>query len=232
MLIFSRLTLLLLICVSQQAYAQGPDLQTVLDQLVQSYGGENNLRKIDSMIQEWDLTALMGNRQGTNTRGVRIPDQLRLELSYPQKSETQILNGDTAYVILKGAAPKKVSGLRRDAMQLQLMRLYSPLILRNKIDSLNLIEQEGMLALTLTEKGVQAHYMINRENWHIEKVAATLEMNGKEIQFLTEYSDFTVIEGVLVHQKENKFAKGVNTAVLKLRQITFDASFEDKQFQP
>lgn len=232
-MIFSRLSLLvLLFAISQQVSAQGPDLQNVLDQLVQSYGGENNLRKMDRMIQEWDLTALMGNRQGTDTRAVRIPDQLRLDLSFPQKSETRILNGDNAHVILKGAAPKKVSGMRRDAMRLQLMRLYSPLILRNRINSLNLIEQEGMLALTLTEKGVQAHYMINRENWHIERIAATLSMNGKKIEFLTEYSDFAVIEGVLVHQKENKFAKGVNTAVLQLRQITFDASFEDKQFQP
>ena len=55
---------------------------------------------------------------------------------------------------------------------------------------------------------------------------------GGEIQFLTEYSDFAVVEGVLVHHKENKFAGGVNTAMLQLRQITFDAQLDDSRFNP
>ena len=226
---YSLLTLLLIF--SYTGITQASDVQTVLDQLINTYGGEKNLRKMDSMIQEWDMTALMGNRQGTDTRYVRAPDQLRVNLSYPQKSETRVLNGDTAFVIFEGTEPKEVSGMQRDAMRLQLMRLYSPLMLRNKIDSVSLIEEGGLLALSLVENGVHVHYMINKENWRIEKVAGSLLMKGNEIQFLTEYSDFEVIEGVLVHQKENKFAGGVNTAVLQLRKITFDASIEDKQFK-
>ena len=225
-------SLMLLIVFTQPGFTQNPDVKTILDQLVHTYGGETNLQKMDSMVQEWDLTALMGNRHGTDTRSVRAPDQLRVELSYPQKSETRILNGDSAFVIFGDVAPKEVSGMQRDAMRLQLMRLYSPLMLRNKIDSVSLVEQDGLLALSLVENGVHVHYMINRENWHIEKVAGSLLMGGKEIQFLTEYSDFTTIEGVLVHQKENKFAGGMNTAVLQLLNITFNASIDDKQFAP
>ena len=213
-----------------QVYSQSSDVQAVLDKLIQTYGGESNLRKMDSMVQEWDMTALMGNRQGTDTRSIRAPDQLRAELSYPQKSETRVLNGNSAFVIFEGAEPKEVSGMQRDAMRLQLMRLYSPLMLRNKINSVSLKEEGGLMALSLVENGAHVHYMINRENWHIEKVAGSLLVKGKEIQFLTEYSDFKVIEGVLMHQKENKFAAGMNTAVLQLRKITFDAKIEDKEF--
>ena len=187
---------------------------------------------MDSMVQEWDLTALMGNRQGTDTRSVRAPDQLRVDLNYPQKSETRILNGDSAFVIFGDSAPEEVSGMQRDAMRLQLMRLYSPLMLRDKIDSISLVNQGGLLALSLVENGVHVHYMINQENWRIEKVAGSLLMGDKEIQFLTEYSDFTTIDGVLVHQKENKFASGMNTAVLQLRNIHFDASIDYIKFVP
>lgn len=225
-------SLMLLIGFSQPCFTQSPDVQTILDQLVQTYGGEINLRKMDNMVQEWDLTALMGNRHGTDTRSVRAPDQLRVDLSYPQKSETRILSGDSAFVIFGDAAAEEVTGMQRDAMRLQLMRLYSPLMLRNKIDSVSLVEQGGLLALSLVENGLHVHYMINRENWHIEKVAGSLLMGGKEIQFLTEYSDFTTIEGVLVHQKENKYANGANTAVLQLLDITFDASIDDRKFLP
>jgi len=225
-------TLLLLFGLTQPALAQASDLQTVLDQLVRHYGGEKNLRKMDSMIQEWDLTAMMGNRSGTDKRSFRAPAQLRVDLTYPEKSETRILSGDNAFVVFAGAAPETVSGMQRDAMRLQLMRLYSPLILRDKMDSLSLTEDGGLMALSLVEDGLHVHYMINKENWQIEKVAGSLLVNGREIQFLTEYADFKVIEGVLMHQAENKYAGGVNTATLKLRSVTFDASIGDDTFVP
>lgn len=230
LIVFRSILLMLFVGLPIKVYSQPSDVQTVLDQLVQTYGGESNLRKMDSMVQEWDMTALMGNRQGTDTRSIRAPDQLRVDLSYPKKSETRVLNGDSAFVIFEGVEPKQVSGMQRDAMRLQLMRLYSPLMLRDKIDSVSLIEEGGMMALSLVENGVHVYYMINKENWHIEKVAGSLLMNGNEIQFLTEYSDFKTIEGVLMHQKENKFANGMNTAVLQLRKVTFDAKIEDRQF--
>jgi len=230
---FTRIALLLLfVGLSQPALTQDSDVRAVLDQLVRSYGGEENLRRMDSMVQEWDLTALVGNRSGTDTRSFRAPSRLRVDLSYPQKSETRILDGDSAFVVFAGAAPQEVSGMQRDAMRLQLMRLYSPLMLRDRIDSVQLVEEGGLLALSLIEGGLHVHYMVDRENWRIEKVAGSLLANGKEIQFLTVYSDFKVIDGVLMHQKENKFAGGVNTAVLQLRGVTFDAVIGDETFVP
>ena len=228
-----RLSWLILLCsFFFTDTAQAWEVRTVLDRLIHTYGGESNLAKMDNMTQKWDLVAMMGNRHGTDTRSIRAPNQLRVELSYPQKSETRILNGDSAQVIFEGRAAEEVSGIQRDAMRLQLMRLYSPLMLRKKIDSVSLVEEGDLLALSLVENGVHVHYLINKENWHIEKVAGVLLMNGNEVQFLTEYSDFAVVEGVLVHHKENKFAGGVNTAMLQLRQITFDARLDDSRFKP
>ena len=228
-----RLSWLILLCAFSFAdIAQALEVRTVLDRLIHTYGGESNLGKMDNMTQKWDLVAMMGNRHGTDTRSIRAPNQLRVELSYPEKSETRILNGDSAQVIFEGKAVEEVFGIQRDAMRLQLMRLYSPLMLLKKIDSVSLIEEGDLLALSLVENGVHVHYLVNKENWHIEKVAGTLLMNGNEIKFLTEYSDFAVVEGVLVHHKENKFAGGVNTAMLQLRQITFDAQLDDSRFNP
>jgi len=218
--------------ISMPAVSQEMDTGAVLDRLVQNYGGESNLRKMDSMVQEWDLTALMGNRHGTDTRSIRAPGQLRVDLEYAQKSETRILDGDSAFVVFGDTSPQKVSGMQSDAMRLQLMRLYSPLMLRKKIDSINLVEQGEFLALSLVETGLHVYYLVNRDNWRIEKVAGSLLVNGKEMQFLTEYSDFATIDGVLMHQKENKYAGGVNTAVLQLRKITLDVQFDNGHFEP
>ena len=233
MAITSRLILLFLLFVlSSIGQAQDAELEMVLDRLVHTYGGETNLRRMDSMVQKWDMVALMGNRRGTDSRSVRAPGKLRVVLDYGEKSETRILNDGTGHYIFSGTPPVVVNGMQLDAMQLQLMRLYSPLMLRNKIDSISLIENGESLALSLAERGVHVHYLVNRETWHIEKVAGVLTINGREIKFLTEYSDFEFAEGVLIHRKENKYASGVNTAVLQLRQIIFNARLDDSLFRP
>ncbi len=233
MAITSRLILLFLLFVfSSIGQAQDAELEMVLDRLVHTYGGETNLRRMDSMVQQWDMVALMGNRRGTDSRSVRAPGKLRVVLDYGEKSETRILNDGTGHYIFSGTSPVAVNGMQLDAMQLQLMRLYSPLMLRNKIDSISLIENGKSLALSLAERGVQVHYLVNLETWRIEKVAGVLTINGREIQFLTEYSDFEFAEGVLIHRKENKYASGVNTAVLQLRQIIFNARLDDSLFRP
>lgn len=224
--------LFLFVIFATPSIAQDSDVRTVLDRLIHSYGGEQNLKKLDSMVQEWDMVALMRKTHGTDKRSFQAPDKLRVELTYPTKSETRILNGDVGHVIFEGRSPERVAGMQLVAMQLQLKRLYSPLMLRNKIDSVSLVEQGDLLALSLVENGVHVHYMVNKDKWLIEKVAGTIMMNDGEIKFLTEYSDFSIVEGVMMHHKENKFAAGMNTAVLQLRNVTFDATFDGTQFQP
>jgi len=222
----------LLLISSGLVYSQSLDLDTVLEQVINAYGGEENLHKLDSQIQEWAVVALMGNRHGSDVRTIRIPDQLKVELTYPGKTETRIINREASHVIY-GAAPAKIAVQpQRDAMRLQLMRLYSPLVLRDRRDSLTLSAEGESCALSLVENDVSVDYLINTKNWHIEKVVGSLAINGSEMQFLTEYSNFTFRDGVLVHERENKFAAGVNTAVLQLRRITLDTDLEDTDFLP
>jgi len=212
--------------------SQSFDLDTVLGQIIDAYGGEENLRKLDSQIQEWDVVALMGNRHGTDVRTIRTPDQLKVELTYPGKKETRIVNGEASHVIYSGAPAQIAVQPQSDAMRLQLMRLYSPLVLRDRLDHLTLTVKGESYALTLIEHGVHVDYVVNTENWRIESVVGSLPVNGTAMQFLTEYSGFRFRDGVLVHERENKFAGGVNTAVLKLRRIMLDAELKDADFLP
>ena len=221
----------LAIC-SSTVSAQSPDLDTVLQNIIESYGGEENLRKLDSQIQEWSIFAKMGNRHGTDLRTLRIPDQLKVELTYPSKKETRIVNGATSFVAYGSTPAQTAAHPQIDAMYLQLMRLYSPLVLRDKLELLSLTVDGDLCAVTLFERGVRVDYMVNTDNWHIEKVVGSLAVKGGEMRFLTEYSDFAFHEGVLIHQRENKFAGNVNTAVLQLRRITLDAEVEDTDFLP
>jgi len=218
--------------VSSHVSAETPDLNAALNNLIESYGGENNLHKLDSHIQEWAVVALMGNRHGTDVRAIRAPQQLRVELRYPHKSETRIINGDASYAGYGDAPAQEAVHPQSDAMRLQLMRLYTPLVLRDKQDNLTLTINGEYCALTLSEYGLRVDYLVNMANWHIEKVIGTMSVNGTQMRFLTEYSDFRFRDGVLVHERENKYAGEVNTAVLQLDRIILDAELNDEYFQP
>jgi hypothetical protein len=222
---------LLLVC-SGTLNAEVSELDALLNQLIAEYGGEENLRKLDNQIQEWEIVTLVGARHGYDMRSVRVPDQLKVEITYPDKQETRVVNGDSAYFMDRDALPHLATKPQKDAMRLQLMRHYSPLVLRNKRDSLSVVIEGKYRVITLFEEGVRADYFVNSENRRIEKVVGGLAIRGTEMQFVTEYSDFKVHEGVLVHQKENKFAGGVNTAKLKLRSITLDANLTEADFVP
>ncbi len=233
MKILLRVTCFVLIALlSASAQAGPPDLASVLDRLVHSYGGEDNLRKLDNVIQEWRFVAVRGNRHGIDVRSIRMPRQLRVELTYPDKRETRILNGEESHVIFNDEPARTAGQHQRDAMRLQQMRLYSPLNLRDRIDSLELVLEGRNCALSLVENELRADYLVNMDTWRIEKVVGTLTVNGTEMRFLTEYSDFAFVDGALVHRKENKFAGGVHTAVLQLHSITLDAEMNAGLFLP
>ena len=229
-LLFRAALSFLLLLFSNTAYSQSLDLDAVMARVIHSYGGESNLRKLQSQIQEWDMIAVRGHRRGTDVRTIRAPDQLKVELTYPDKTETRIFDREESYVMFNRGPAKAVVGAQRDAMRLQLMRLYSPLLLRERLDSLTMTLKGGSYILSAFEHGVSVDYVVNAETWRIEKVVGTLPIMGSTMRFLTEYSDFTMRDGVLIHQQEKKFAGDVNTAVLRLRVITLDAELEDGNF--
>ena len=230
---FANLTIacVLLACGSNVS-SEEVGLETLLEQIIVVYGGEENLRKLNSHIQEWDVVALTRGSHGTDTRQIRVPDQLKVELSYPDRKETRVVNGEVGFYTYHKAPPRIATQPQKDAMRLQLMRHYSPLVLRDKLDSLSMETQGEFRVITLFEQGVRADFFINSATSRIEKVVGSLAMNGIEMQFRTEYSNFAFRDGVLVHLKENKFAGGVNTAVLQLRRITLDADLEEADFIP
>jgi hypothetical protein len=184
------------------------------------------------MAQEWDLLALTRNQQGTDKRSIHLPGQLKVQLTYPDKQETRVLDGNAGYAIFDDREPAAASDMQRSAMQLQLMRFYTPLTLRDRIDSLSLADGDGFLALTLREDGLQAEYFVDTETWHIVKVVGTLTIGGATMQFVTEYSEFAKVDGALIHHRENKFVGGMNTAVLRLRRAETDVDFDDDEFAP
>ena len=184
------------------------------------------------MVQEWELLALMRNQQGTDKRSIRLAGQLKVELIYPDKLETRVLDGDSAYAVFGDRDPTPASDMQKGAMRLQLMRFYSPLTLRERMDALSLSAGDGYVTLSLADGALRTDYVVSTATWHIVKTVGQIAIGGAAMQFITEYSEFSKVDGVLVHHRENKFVGGMNTAVLRLKRIEVDAEIDDEVFSP
>lgn len=108
-----------------------------------------------------------------------------------------------------------------DAMKLQLMRIYNPLVLKSKISNITVLMDEKHYILTLKDGSVNAKYFVSKESYLIQKVIGQLKMGSQNMEFLTLYEDYKSVSGVMLAHTEIKYAGSVNTAVMRLKKIKF-----------
>ena len=223
-----KITLLLfslaILLTSLNTSASTDSANDLIDQMISSYGGAKTLEKLNKPYKQvWQLNAVSRNAKGNDTRYIALPNKLKVELTYPNNSETRILDGNQGIKIYDKSKHVEAKGPALDAMRLQRMRLYSPLLLKNRVADIKLSDKNDHYCLTLSEGGLIAEYFVNKQTNLIDTVIGTLQMGGKKMQFRTEYQDYKMEEGVMLPHQEIKYAGNVNTAVLTLLETSFNA---------
>ncbi len=204
----------------QTLYAKELSVLGILDEMIIRYGGEESLKQLNSYKQIWNVETKMGNSHGTDTREIRLPNFLKVELVYPNRSEIRIL--DHAKGIKK--YPNKTieaKGPMLDAMKLQLMRLYTPLELKKRAKDIKVLEDDNFYVLILEQDNLVANYFVSKKDYYISLVIGELSMNGSKMEFRTFYEDYAITHGVMMPHKEIKYAGSVNTAILRLKEVSF-----------
>jgi hypothetical protein len=202
-----------------------PSTAEILDKMVAHYGGVAALEKLNAPYkQEWALTAIArNNEKGSDHRTIDLPNRLKIELTYPSKSETRILEGAKGEKIYDQKSRKQATGPSLDAMRLQRMRLYNPLLLKQRAAEVETnFQDKDYYLLGLREESIVTLYYVNRESLLIDKVKGTLSMGGMSMSFLTKYFDYKAVEGIMMAHKEVKFAGQTNTAELRLISTQFN----------
>ncbi len=213
---------LIALLVSLNLSANTDSAEKIVAQMISSYGGTEALEKLNNPYQQiWRLNAITRNTQGNDFRNIALPENLQVELTYPDSSETRILIGNQGLKIYNDTKQVKAEGPMLDSMRLQRMRLYNPLMLQERIASITLSEKNGRYCLTLSEHGLVTDYHVNKKTHLIEIVIGTLQMGGMAMQFRTEYNDYKVSDGVMLPHQEIKYAGNVNTAILTLLATRF-----------
>ncbi len=192
--------------------------EAVIDKMVKVYGGEALLTQLSSYDQVWAIDRKVGSKEGIDYRQVTLPDYLNTRLVYDDKSETRTLLKDKGQKIIDG---KKVEpkGPMLDAMKLQLMRLYSPIILKHKIKDITLSSSGSQYELSLPKGTILTTYFVSKKSFLIEKVIGKLTMGDQSMEFKTLYQNYRNVNGLMLAHTEVKYAAKINTAIMTLKDM-------------
>jgi len=197
-----------------------PTREQLITNMIRAYGGEKNIKQLNSYMQVWDVETKTNDGNGTDNRRVDMPYFLRTELIYPDKTETRVLIKDYG---TKDFGTRKIlaQGPMLDAMKLQLMRLFNPLVLRDNLKEIRLFIKKKYYLLSLKRGSITAEYFVSKKSFLVNKVIGRLKMGSRNMEFLTLYDDYKPVLGVMVNHKEIKYAGDVQTAVMRLKAMRF-----------
>jgi hypothetical protein len=201
---------------------------------VAHYGGEEALRKAVSFREEGLVASMMQGR-GNLVREFRYPDKLKVTIAYGAKIETRIFDGKRGW-----RQGKEVTGSPLDAMVLQAARHALPLLL---LDRRGAVVDRGtdtfedrevrVLELPVGEKLVVTAE-IDTATGRIVRSAGRGGNGGAmggPLEFLTTYTAFRTVEGVVFPVREVNYANGFVTGETLLNRVEV-ADVPESAFRP
>lgn len=207
----------------------------LIDRVVQAYGGRDALARARAYRQEGSVTSLLhpGTR-GRIERAYGRPGRLRVVTRYPgTPDEVRVIDGGRGW---RNGEPS--DGARFAAMVLQAARLDLPALLdawRQRVVDRGEGEVDGRrLRVLALEVGpgltVEAH--VDPETGRIVRSTGNGPGPGVPLQFVTTYSDFRMVDGVLFAFQEGNWANGSVTGETVLESVTVSASLPEATFRP
>ena len=197
-----------------------PHADVIIKRMIVAYGGKQNIQQLNAYEQFWNIETKTTDTNGTDERMVMMPNSLSTKLLYPNKTEIRMLHNNYGTKKFDDQLIQ-AKGPMLDAMKLQLMRLYHPLVLQRKLSHIHASEDAKHYILTLTQGSISAQYFVSKERYLVDKVIGKLQMGAQTMEFVTLYKDYRPVQGVMVPYKEIKYAGNVNTAVMHLLKMHF-----------
>ncbi len=212
--------LLMALLLFSVANAKELNKEQIINKMINSYGGQENLLQLLNYKQTWNIEFMSSDNSGFDKREIIMPYYLRTEIIYPNKTEIRVLNKNSAIKIFSGKTTQ-IKGPMINAVKLQLMRLYSPLVLKSKLDNITLSQNSKQYILELEKSSMKVEYIVSKKTFLIEKTIGRLQMGPQQLEFLTKYEEYKSVNGVMLPHKEIKFVGSLNTAVMTLGKNSF-----------
>ena len=210
-------------------------LDAVIARTIHVYGGEAALRQVVALRQTGQITSRMRGGVGDTVREFERPDKLRVVTRYGTDTESRIVDGKSGW-----RQGQFVAGAPLDAMVLQAARFNLPLWLLDRKAQLvdngtKTIEGHPVRALELpVAPGLMLTIDIDVASGMIVRTSGRGGQmpNGAPMEFITRYTDFRVVGGILFPFHEWSYANGFVTGDSILMKIEVLKALPPATFRP
>jgi hypothetical protein len=211
------------------------DVAALVRRCVSAYGGDAAIAKMARTQIEGSVTSTV-LRPGAIGRIARVYERatrLRVEIAYS--------SGDGEIRVLDGAKGwrdgQAVEGPRLEAMVLQAARLDLPALLRasHKVRDGGTAEVGGTkvrLVAVEPSRGLIVEAAIDPATGRILRSRGASTTGPTPLEFVTTYSEFRTVDGVLVPMREENWANGQSTGVTRVEKVVFPEGFPQETFRP
>jgi hypothetical protein len=221
--------------VGSAAAAADRETAALIRRCVEAYGGDAAIGRASTSVHEGTVTSLLHpGSQGRLARAYARPRRLRVEVAFPDapEGEIRVLDGRRGW-----RQGQEVTGPPLAAMILQAARMDLPAQLAApgaKVTSRGTLALGGrtlrVLALEVAP-GVTVEAAIEPDTGRILRSRGSAA-GPSPVEFVTTYSDFRTVDGVLVPFHEENWANGKNTGETVLTSVDFPGSFPPDLFRP
>jgi hypothetical protein len=202
---------------------------------VDAYGGKAALATSARVREVGTVTSIL--HPGTIGRIGRVyarSGRLRVEIAFgPGEPEIRVLDGSRGW---RDGQP--VTGPRLAAMLLQAARLDLPALLdawTAKVEDRGTLELGGRKLRVLAVEpapGLVVEAALDPATGRILRSRGASRDPAMPLEFVTTYSDFETVQGVLVPMREENWANGKSTGVTILQDVSFPDGFPEAAFRP
>jgi hypothetical protein len=192
--------LLLLLALS---LAAGCRSDTITSKVVAAYGGKEAITRASRVFAAGRITGLMRGGNGRYARLMERDRKLRVEIEYPGITEIRILNGSRGWRS-ENAPLSEVTGFQYQAMLYQYKQLDLPYGLMTgqyTVKDAGKAQVDGIdtEVLELSDKdGPPMKVYVDLKDYRIVMVEGAFEVNGRKTSLAAKFSDFRVVDGLLV----------------------------------
>lgn len=224
----------LAVALAAAAPTASPDARALVGRCVEAYGGRAGIARSAAAVHTGTVTSILHpGVVGQIGRAYRRSGKLRVEVKFAGDGEIRILDGGRGW--RQGV---EVARGQLASMILQAARLDLPSLLSTWIDR---VEDGGTMQLdgrTLRVLAIQVAPGLVVEADLDPETGRILRSRGRSsggptpLEFVTTYSDFRTVDGVLVPFREANWANGSGTGETVLANVEFPPALPDDLFRP
>jgi len=193
--------------------------------ILNAYGGAGPLGNLGTYELKGRLDSPARGLSATWSRLSQSENDLEVNVRYPDHTEMRRLTDGEGWSGSDSDTLDPVSWPQFLAMTAQAARARLPGLLGSRRHSvLTIMEDDHVAVLEVPlDHGILIRLQIERPSHHIVRSETLITLPEGRIGFATDYSDFRMVDGVLIPFREESWAQGVHTASIFVEGVEFES---------